>query len=275
MVKFQRVVLTTVSDQPIVFPRWSGVDVRAWFVEQTRIADSQLLQSVTTDDRPPPYSLAPLTRLKAEDGAPVQSSDSLSASYTFTVTTLHDDLTALWSSQIVPHVVGSSIEIGDHRLLIKTVSTETITDTDLLQTYTLSPTQPLRSLQMRFTTPVTFRVSGAYFPFPSPSLVFGSLLDRWNSLSAAHLHPDARTFANECVRISHYQMQSRMVDTGESSFGRIIGGVGNVHFSIWRGDEYWYRVMHVLAVFSTWAGVGARTAIGLGNGHLAQPVTRA
>lgn len=221
----------------------------------TRAASPEIFARITADNQPACYTVSPLQKPAVADPA----------AFTLAFTTLDDDLTDLWATRILPVLPGAGITLGEKSYGVVTVETETTTDADLIQQHTLSAEPPQRGLTLRFRTPVTFHSGGSQFPFPTPDLVFGGLLDRWNSLCDIQLHPDTRTFARECIRISRYRMESRRVDTGDSPYGVLTGGTGDCRYVVWRGDEYWQRVVHALAAFSRFAGVGARTSIGMGQ----------
>lgn len=112
-------------------------------------------------------------------------------------------------------------------------------------------------------SPVSFKVSGRNYPLPVPDKVFGSLADRWNSFSPVVLSPEMRTFGDEKISISDFYLRSEAVaNKGESL---IIGGIGRVSYRIFTSDRDWLGVVNMLANFANYAGVGVKTAFGLGQ----------
>lgn len=116
---------------------------------------------------------------------------------------------------------------------------------------------------LEFAGPTTFRQQGRYVPLPLPELVFGSLLDRWQTFAPIALHPETRRFAAEAVALSNYRLRSRAVPRPGGSAQ--IGFTGHARFVALNRDRYWLNVLHLLAAYSFYSGVGSGTASGLGQ----------
>jgi len=123
--------------------------------------------------------------------------------------------------------------------------------------------RPDRQVTLDFYTPTTFKSGGMHMPIPLPNLVFGSLVDRWNAFSPIVLSPEVRRFGEEMIAISRYKLESRAVTLKAGS--QRIGGVGRVTYRALGGDRYWLGVMHMLADFALYGGVGVQTATGMGQ----------
>jgi CRISPR-associated endoribonuclease Cas6 len=154
---------------------------------------------------------------------------------------------------------------------------------------------PAKQVRLEFISPTSFRSGGHFVPLPLPELVFGSLLDKWQTFAPIALHPDTRRFAAEAVVLSRYSLRTRgapyvkMVGgraqgegeqpLREASFRGIgeiedrkakvgntmIGFTGEVTFSVLNRDKYWLNVLHLLAAFAFFSGVGYQTGAGLGQ----------
>jgi CRISPR-associated endoribonuclease Cas6 len=114
-----------------------------------------------------------------------------------------------------------------------------------------------------FASPTTFNSRGRTLPLPLPELVFGSLLDRWQAFAPIALHPDMRRFAEEAIVLSRYRLRTRSMPTKDR--GMQIGFTGQVTFVARNRDRYWLNVLHLLAAFAFYSGVGYQTGIGLGQ----------
>ena len=119
---------------------------------------------------------------------------------------------------------------------------------------------------LEFATPVTFRQAGRNQPLPLPELVFGSLLDRWNTLAPVPLPPEMRQFAAEALAISRFDLRSVMLPTKNGASQ--VGAVGRCTYSATSRDRYGLACMETLARFAFFSGVGAGTARGFGQARL-------
>jgi len=124
------------------------------------------------------------------------------------------------------------------------------------------PNPPSR-MHFEFASPTTFRSQGQYLPLPLPELVFGSLLDRWQAFAPIALHPDMRRFAAEAVVLGRYHLRTRGMPYKQG--GMQIGFTGEATFVALNRDRYWLNVLHLLAAFAFYSGVGYQTGAGLGQ----------
>lgn len=120
-----------------------------------------------------------------------------------------------------------------------------------------------RRVAMRFASPTAFKSGGMTAPVPLPGLVFGSLVDRWNAFSPIELNPETRRFGEEMIAISRYKLQSRPVRQKNGALR--MGGVGEVTYAALGADRYWLGVMHMLAAYALYSGVGVQTTTGMGQ----------
>lgn len=124
-----------------------------------------------------------------------------------------------------------------------------------------------RSVTLEFASPTTFKSGGINVPVPLPNLVFGSLVERWNAFGSVALSPEVRRFGAEMVALSRYSLRSAAV--GHKGEGLRIGGVGRATYSALSGDRYWLGVLHLLAAFAVYSGVGSQTTSGMGQARAA------
>jgi len=135
---------------------------------------------------------------------------------------------------------------------------ETLAATQLLQGGNLP-----RKVALLFHSPTSFQSKGMHIPVPLPNLVFGSLVDRWNTFSPVTLSPEVRRFGEEMVALSNYRLESQVVPQKGGS--PLIGGVGRATYTALGGDRYWLATMQMLADFALYSGVGVKTTIGMGQ----------
>jgi CRISPR-associated endoribonuclease Cas6 len=117
--------------------------------------------------------------------------------------------------------------------------------------------------ELLFDSPVTFRQRGMNQPFPLPELVFGSLLERWNSVAPLPLPDAARDFVSSAVAVSAYDLHS--VRAQAKTNAPQIGALGRCTYTATRHDQYGVPCLDVLARFAFYCGVGAATTRGFGR----------
>lgn len=122
---------------------------------------------------------------------------------------------------------------------------------------------------LAFVSPTAFREKGRTTILPLPRLVFGSLLRRWNSYvpEAYHLNPALLHTIDAMVDIDRYQLETHMLNYRRYQLQ--IGFVGKCTFAI-RQDiaSEFSKVLWLLAAYAFYAGVGYRTAMGMGQARI-------
>lgn len=126
----------------------------------------------------------------------------------------------------------------------------------------LDPEPATRRVTFYFASATAFHRQKKPVPFPVPELVIGSLLERWNQFAPVALPEEARRYAAECLIPSRFEIKSRTVSVAG---GVQNGFVGRVSFKSLNYDRYWMSLMHTLARFSFYSGVGVKTAMGMGQ----------
>ncbi|MBI3960735.1 MAG: CRISPR system precrRNA processing endoribonuclease RAMP protein Cas6 [Chloroflexi bacterium] len=122
---------------------------------------------------------------------------------------------------------------------------------------------PDNRVTLRFDSPTSFKSGGMQVPIPTPDLVFGSLVDRWNLFSPVLLSDEMREFSRACIAISRYNLRSVPMPHKQGGFH--VGGVGEVTYTALAGDRYWRGAMQMLADFAKFSGVGVQTTNGMGQ----------
>jgi CRISPR-associated endoribonuclease Cas6 len=121
---------------------------------------------------------------------------------------------------------------------------------------------------LEFDSPVTFRQRGVNQPLPTPDLVFGSLLDKWNAVAPLVLPEEVRRFAAECMAASRFELRSLAEPTKNGALQ--IGAVGRCTYNAVNRDRYWLACIEMLARFAFYSGTGAGTARGFGRTRLVE-----
>ncbi len=140
--------------------------------------------------------------------------------------------------------------------------------------------RPPKSIRLQFATPTAFHSKSLAVPLPIPSLIFGSLLSRWNSFAPAPLSPSLTLFIDQFVEVRHCNIQTYSVTLSDGS--QHSGFTGEVDFSIVpsnpglkkrdeqlaqemrTGHTEYARMLGLLADFAFYSGIGIKTAQGMG-----------
>jgi CRISPR-associated endoribonuclease Cas6 len=99
-------------------------------------------------------------------------------------------------------------------------------------------------------------------------LVYGSLVETWNTFSPVAVSDEARRFADECLGLSRYHLSTRAVSGKRGSVQ--IGFVGKCQYTALRRDRYWQGVIQLLTDYAFYAGVGYQTTAGMGQARRAR-----
>jgi len=247
-----------------------GRAAHAWFLDQVRRADPDLADELHHGQGQRPFTVSNL--LGAGWRAEKPASLAPDQEYAMRITSFSTRLSTVLRERVIPDLP-ATVTLADLSLRVRgsTTAGETHpwagTDTfeGLVQRHTLGERIP-RSVGLRFASPTVFRSEDKNVPLPLPGLVFGGLLDKWNAFAPLQLHPEARRFAQECLAVSRYRLETRRVDFGpEGEHGALAGCVGYCVYAIQVRDRYWMGLMNLLAAFGFYAGVGRRTTMGLGQ----------
>lgn len=113
-----------------------------------------------------------------------------------------------------------------------------------------------------FLTPTSFKREGNYVVMPELYLIFQSLLSRWNYFSPKNklLEQDLEIELAKSCFISSYDLHSQVFSLENS---KIIGFKGNMHIRF-RTNEMMRRILGMLLFYSQYAGIGIKTALGMG-----------
>jgi CRISPR-associated endoribonuclease Cas6 len=119
-----------------------------------------------------------------------------------------------------------------------------------------------RVIELQFLSPTSFKQSRAVQPFPLPELVFNGLLRRWNRFAPEKLQFSEVEWSG---LVSAYELKTYAL---KMAGGAEIGAEGWVKYRF--SDVEQARIATVLAHFACFAGVGRKTAMGMGQVRLAE-----
>ncbi|RUS98590.1 hypothetical protein DSM106972_079760 [Dulcicalothrix desertica PCC 7102] len=130
-----------------------------------------------------------------------------------------------------------------------------ITQTSNFEKIVQQPTQS--TIDLKFLTPTSFKQGKNVQPFPLPELVFGGLLRRWNIFA-----PEALKFPTIEWNgiVSAYELKTYAM---KMEGGAEIGAEGLARYKFTDSEQA--RIATILAHFATFAGIGRKTAMGMGQ----------
>jgi CRISPR-associated endoribonuclease Cas6 len=243
-------------------PSWLGRAAQAWLLEQIRRTDPVLAGSLHGGQTRRPYTIS---------GPRGQGTGRW-----LRITSLSADLAAVLSDTILPTLRGQSLKLAGVEIGIRAVETATHAWAGCSDYETLArlafESESLPAPGFEFDTPTTFHHDGLAVPVPLPSLVYGSLIRAWDSFSPLPLPTSLLPFVERCVGIARHRIATRMVQFGGSE--RHVGFIGTACYVVvpqpssgLSPGEYRQRVqlLDLLTRFAFYSGVGARTAVGMGQ----------
>ncbi len=243
-------------------PSWLGRAAQAWLLERIRCAAPKLAEALHDGQMRRPYTIS---------GPRGQGTDRW-----LRITSLSVDLTMLLSDAILPALRGQSLKLAGVEICIRAVETATHawagrSDYEALARLAFD-SESLVAPGLEFSTPTTFHHDGLAVPVPLPSLVYGSLIHAWDSFSPLPLPAPLLPFVERCVGIARHRIATRMVQFGGSE--QHVGFIGTACYVVvpqpssgLSPGEYRQRVqlLDLLTRFAFYSGVGARTAVGMGQ----------
>lgn len=149
---------------------------------------------------------------------------------------------------------------GRWLLVERIASVRTERFTSLVQRYLLESEAPL-PVRLTFRTPTTFHSRGRSLPLPVPDVLFLSVLQRWRAWGGIDLGPGAEATISGAAALRRHRLRSVSVQME----GRFTAFVGTAEFTLVRPEPSYAGLLAVLAAFAEFAGVGQKTAMGMGS----------
>ena len=277
-------VITLQPTEPATVSIDLGRATHSWFLSQVRRTDPALADRLHEPNAARPFTVSALRG--AGPASQGQVTLAPEREYWLRVTSFEPELSRRLVEEVIPALPGE-VSLAETAFALKGATCDPqehpwagqTTFEALAQEHLLGVGRPERKLTLRFASPTTFRrtegetsltddqgrayrAAGHNVPLPLPGLVFDSYLQRWNAFAPVALHPDVKRYAQECVAISRYRLQTLLVEFGAA---RQVGFVGSCQFMALVHDPYWLRLLNLLAAFAFYAGTGQQTTRGLGQ----------
>ncbi len=252
-------VIHLAPDPPL--PVWSGRAGQSWLLNAVRRLDPALADWLHAGQNRRPYTIS----------VPRGGADAR----WMRITSLSADLSTLLRDRLLPELQSvalvnnvfpvTTIQIADHPW-----AGSSDFETLARSAFAGAPDR----FGFEFATPTAFHHEGLSVPLPVPTLLYGSLIQAWNSYSPVPLPLEMGGFVTRHVGIARHRMVTHMVQFGSSE--RHVGFTGSVTLMLTpqektslSPDSYrqHLQVLHLLTLFAFYAGVGIRTTVGMGQVH--------
>jgi CRISPR-associated endoribonuclease Cas6 len=247
------------AEAPDTLPTWWGRAAHALLLNVIRQHDPALSAALHENNQRRPFTASTLMG-RLQDGLQPD------AAYQLRFTGLSAPVSELLRAAVAagPVAEGATVELDRRPFEVVSATVAAASDYQTFAAaHLVSAEPPERRLRLTFTSPTAFANRGKTQPLPLPELVFGNLLERWNEFAPIAFPPEARQFAAEALALSRFELRSALaVNRGE---GLRVGAVGRVTYTATSYDRYWLAVLHTLAAYAAYAGVGVSTASGMGQ----------
>lgn len=249
----------------------TGYHLYSFFLHLMERANPALAASLHEDRGPKPFTLSPLAiaghgpgyaALPGKNAAPSEGTRAR-----LRLTLLQEEvfaafLDALWRLPDEPGLLLSGAPVSCDGL--DTIPSQSPWAAITSFAELLENAHEERKLRLAFLSPTTFRSKGVRNSlFPEPSLVFKSLLARWNACAPPHLTLSLRGIDTSAVRLSAYRLATRMLDFGSY---QELGFCGQATYELGESLESAdVRAFQTLGAFAFYSGIGAKTTMSMGQ----------
>lgn len=286
--------LTSTASVPILGAL--GRPAQAWFLNQIVRKRPQLAASLHDESGIKPFTVSTLLD---RSGRPHKAGDWLKEGQEcwLRVTTIGDELSELFLSGVLKklpktltlykmdfRIDGYTTNPREHSWAGQTSFAEIAQD----GRYEKVP----RNVRMEFVSPTAFRNNRRDIALPIPGKVFRSLSEKWNAFcpEAMQIQEQWSHFADDCIIVNEMTAVNTVHwEFAERTRGAATGFTGTVEFLLlpktsapkdwqpyWDGADV---VMHSLARYAFYCGVGHHSTIGMGQARVipdrkADPVSK-
>jgi len=272
MLMLTSLVLTLTTDTLLTFPPHLGRASHAAFLRLISQTDHDLAEQLHAPDQRRPFTCSNLWGVRRQ-GHTLTLAPGASAFLRFT------GLTAQVSGHLqqLAQDPPLHIELEGIKLTIQqaTLDPDThpwanhTTYEQLTSAHLLPSEASSHRAELEFAAPTAFRSAGRTLPFPLPALVYGGLVEKWNTFAPVSVSEEARRFAEECLAVSRYKLSTRAIAAKQKSIQ--IGFVGRCRYVALNKDRYWLGVIQLLTDYALYAGIGYQTTAGMGQARRALP----
>lgn len=214
-----------------------------------------------------PFVTSPLMQLRSPCGGAMVKDGILTVredtTARITISTLVERATAVFMKAMIDaHKRKKGIDIGGIRAEIERVSIKEsegaryTTFSDILK-----KKRRKKEAVFKLLTPLSFRHNGRQITFPSPELVFASLLKTWNAFSNVKIPEETEEIFGR-IAVSRYDLHTELWNFSRY---KIFGCRGKITYNFDKGfsnDEI--KILNALCELGNFSGVGYKRTMGMG-----------
>ena len=116
--------------------------------------------------------------------------------------------------------------------------------------------------ELKMLTTVSFKRDGHYVILPEMYLMFQNLIARWNNQFPEYII-SAQGLEHELAKCCHIAKYALHTQSFSVNNGNVYGFCGNIKVKF-SGNDMTRRLMNLLLMYANFAGVGIKTALGMG-----------
>ncbi|HFI0635391.1 TPA: CRISPR-associated endoribonuclease Cas6 [Streptococcus suis] len=149
---------------------------------------------------------------------------------------------------------------SQQKIVVEKLEVENCSEQDLLTIFNGSCQE--NQFRIYFLTPTGFKSQGDYVLFPSPRLIFQSLMQKHTRLTGGdEIDEDLLEYLCQHTKITSYQLNSHYYTIHKQ---KIPAFVGSVNVTI-KGAETLRSYAKMLLTFGEYSGVGIKSSLGMGG----------
>lgn len=260
-------VINLKINQESLVPPSMGQVLHAFFLNRVRLLDQERAEILHRSEEIKPFTISHLwgkvtyqdCRWRLFPGE----------CYSFRITCLDSELSRWLSEEWMPALVGEEVALAGAAFRVIGFTVTPVEDpwanlTTFEEIYNrYIECQVDKKVGIYFYSPTTFRIKGSNYPLPEPKKVFLNLLHKWNKYSPVHLGDNFIEYIEANVNPGMYRLETRIM---HFDCYKQVGFTGTCWFNVRdRQEKIFLKIVHMLAEFSFYAGVGYKTTMGMGQ----------
>ncbi|MBA7564492.1 hypothetical protein ES708_06155 [subsurface metagenome] len=247
----------------VVISQAHGSQAYGLFLNVLRMSSQSLAEELHGLDGAKPFTVSPLQGRfgRAGEGLRVIPEAKYSLRFTFMKSDVFAhflDGTMKWGD--------NTVELGSGSFQVEEVNPASKKDSSTgFQSYQgiLNGASTRHQIELQFSSPTAFRSGGKRnVVFPTPELVFGSYLNRWQAFSPVKLDDSISSWFDRIV-VARYKLGTQILNFGSY---QEVGFTGRCRYELNKNaPEEVAHALNALADFAFYCGTGAKTTMGMGQ----------